>query len=296
MRIRDHIPRTKNSVWSPQRLRLTLRGFEIVTDRFLSSAKPEVLCVRGAWGVGKTHAWKQAIDRARTAGTVPLESYAYVSLFGVNSLDELKQAAFDNTVGKKNAGLDATFETLDDFLATSRSVGKWALGKLSSIVAHTGIVSRYVNIGPALFLSVWDRLICIDDKERRGEKLKIADVLGLISLLKEQRRCKIVLLLNDDAILAEERANFDAYFEKVVDVSFRFAPSPVDATRIAFPSQDGLTQKIAERCQALQITNIRILYKIGQFIDAISPLIREFDPDVIDQAISTVVFLFWVVY
>jgi tRNA A37 threonylcarbamoyladenosine biosynthesis protein TsaE len=30
-------------------------------ERFLESKEPEVICIRGRWGVGKTHAWNEAI-------------------------------------------------------------------------------------------------------------------------------------------------------------------------------------------------------------------------------------------
>ncbi|EAU1940231.1 hypothetical protein D6G06_25420, partial [Salmonella enterica] len=41
------------------------------------------------------------------------------------------------------------------------------------------------------FMSVSDSLICIDDLERKGSSLELKDVLGLISLLKEQKKCKV---------------------------------------------------------------------------------------------------------
>jgi len=33
--------------------------------RFLISADPEVLCIVGEWGVGKTYNWQTCIDRLR---------------------------------------------------------------------------------------------------------------------------------------------------------------------------------------------------------------------------------------
>jgi hypothetical protein len=64
--------------------------------KFLARVTPEALCIRGKWGVGKTFAWGKALEAAQADKRVALKSYSYVSLFGVNSLDELKFAIFEN--------------------------------------------------------------------------------------------------------------------------------------------------------------------------------------------------------
>jgi hypothetical protein len=280
---------------------LSISNLKLLIDRFLATSRPEVLCIQGAWGIGKTHAWNQAIKEARTSKSVPLDSYAYISLFGLNSLDELKQAIFDNSVSAANAGLDATFDTFEDLLRNSKSLGKrflYALGtRLGSAAAHTGAAGKFIgSVGPGLFLSVRNRLICIDDIERRGEKLKIGDVLGLVSFLKEQRKCKIVFLLNDKAIDEEGKATFNGYLEKVVDISFQFRPSAQNSCDIALPNRSGLHAKTADLCIKLDIVNIRIISKISRFVDEMSNSLEDFDDSLIDQAISTIVLLCWIVY
>jgi hypothetical protein len=64
-------------------------------QRFLSAAEPEVLCISGHWGVGKTFAWNRFLSDAKAKQKIALKRYSYVSLFGVNSLDErnLRKAA-----------------------------------------------------------------------------------------------------------------------------------------------------------------------------------------------------------
>jgi hypothetical protein len=47
---------------------------------------------------------------------------------------------------------------------------------------------------PLLFSAIRNQIVCVDDLERRGA-LPVKDVLGLISYLREQRSCKVVLLL-----------------------------------------------------------------------------------------------------
>src|ERR1700722_627096 len=64
--------------------------------RFLKSAEPEVLCVVGEWGVGKTYNWQTSLDRLRSERAIGLSRYSYVSLFGINSLEGLKNSIFEN--------------------------------------------------------------------------------------------------------------------------------------------------------------------------------------------------------
>ena len=65
-------------------------------ERFLKSTDPEVLCITGEWGVGKTYTWQTVLDRMRSRKETGLHRYSYVSLFGVNSLEALKASVFEH--------------------------------------------------------------------------------------------------------------------------------------------------------------------------------------------------------
>lgn len=67
-------------------------------ERFLRSPSPEVLCISGRWGVGKTYSWQTFLREEETAGRLGVDRHAYVSLFGLNSLGELRSAIVENTV------------------------------------------------------------------------------------------------------------------------------------------------------------------------------------------------------
>ena len=62
----------------------------------MASDEPEVICITGRWGVGKTFAWKKLLQQAADTAQIKLNSYSYVSLFGVNSLDQAKLSVFKN--------------------------------------------------------------------------------------------------------------------------------------------------------------------------------------------------------
>lgn len=294
---------------------MALAELRSVVGRFLSSDRPEVLCVSGSWGVGKTHAWRQLLRDASQAGRFTASSYAYVSLFGVNSLAELRQAIIGNAVARLDIEQDASLDTLRRFLAApkdegARTLAGWrkrpkeeALGlapagvKGLQIASNMGFINKILgDTSTALFLSVRNRVVCIDDFERRGSGLSINDVLGLASMLKEHRGCKVAFLMNDQAMDEDGQEEFRLHLEKVVDTFFRFVPAPAEAAEIAFPSPSPTMAKVAERCTALGLTNIRILQRIGRFVEQLSPALEQLDASVLEQALATVVLFCWVVY
>lgn len=257
--------------------------------RFLKSSIPEVLCVSGEWGVGKTFTWQTILDEAVEKESIGLKRYAYVSLFGIDSLDSLKMTTFENSqfLSKKS-------ETSIGFLRNKKN------GIFSFMQKNRGIAEAIPWIGDALakagplyFSLVKNQIICIDDLERRGVNLEVTDVLGLVSFLKEQRNCKVVLLLNDKELGDQGIEQFRSHFEKVVDVSIRFAPTPNDSVRIALPNVDKASQILGGHCETLGIYNIRVIKKIERLVRDIEPLITKFDAEVFGQAIHTLALLGW---
>src|SRR5579859_1160377 len=273
---------------------MSIQLVETETKRFLSSSEPEVVCLSGHWGVGKTFAWNKFLKEAQKANSIKLKRYAYVSLFGVNSLEEFKYSIFENTVKSSDVDIKPSLETLQ---SNTTAVAKRFSRKALGVIQQLPFVKNYVgNISPAWFLSVSETIVCVDDIERIGAGLRIQDVLGLASQLKELKRCKVVLILNDEALDAEKSEDFRRYFEKVIDTHLRFAPTPEESARIALDVAHETGKLIGECCVKLRIANIRLIKKIERSVEKIEPLLKRFDPQVLTQAIPSLVLFAWCVY
>jgi hypothetical protein len=251
-------------------------------DRFLKSTEPEVLCIVGEWGVGKTYNWQTSIERMRRERSVGLSRYSYVSLFGINSLDGLKLSLFENL----------------DYLVPEGASSMARL--LSNAKQYTDVVSAAPVIGnvvsklqPHLFSAIRSQIICIDDLERRGCGLSVKDIFGLISFLREQRNCKIALLLNKNQLEEESEKEFDDYFEKVIDTSVVFAPTAADAVGIAVSNDDEKSKLISEFCIKLGVSNIRVIKKIERLVRLVAPHVAEFGPVIGRQVVHSVVIFGW---
>jgi hypothetical protein len=263
-------------------------------DKFLKSKTPEVLCIRGKWGVGKTYTWMKCLKEAQTSGQVALTCHSYVSLFGVNSLEELKFSIFENAITLKDGKLKADLNTLDAFV--SSKIGPWR--KFIHFAQSIPVVKSFAG-GDSLallsFMMIRDQIVCIDDLERRGQKLDVGDVLGLISFLREQRGCKVILILNDEELKLtdEQKARFEGYLEKVIDVSLVYEPTSQESVDIALEGDDPVSRRIAERCTVLGISNIRVIKNIERYIQLIRPLLTDFDEEVFRQVSSSIALFVW---
>lgn len=263
--------------------------------RFLTENTPEVLCISGKWGVGKTFAWKKYLSQVDESKQLAMKRYAYVSLFGLNSLDEVRYSIVENTIDSNMLSHDPDIITLD---IPRRFVNK-TFRKNRSLIEAAANAFKYKEAGEALyrlaFLAVRRQLVCLDDFERAGKSLSSNDILGLASMLREQRECKIVFLLNQDALEEESKDIFKKQLEKVVDTFIVFEPTCDDVLNICVDCVDDVAKKMRDRIKLLNIKNIRVIKKIEKWVRRTEEILKGSEPEVLDQAISTVVLSGWAV-
>jgi KAP family P-loop domain len=252
---------------------MSLKLLENAITTFVASSTPEVLCLTGKWGVGKTYAWKHFLEKAKDEGNVTLPKYAYVSLFGLGSLDRLRSAIFEYSIASKDIGVEPSLASLK----TNTVAVLTALDRRSlSLLALTPKTKDMADaISAASFLSVTKTIVCIDDLERKSQSLQMRDVLGLVSYLKEERRCKVVLIFNEDVIEGQEADEFRRYVEKVADSKVKFAPSAADCVSIALPEQTDMNRRIGESCISLGISNIRLVKRITRLAYLVEPILGK---------------------
>jgi len=61
----------------------SINAVTVEIEKFLRSKEPQVLCITGDWGVGKTYTWNDLIKTAAENGELGKGKYSYVSLFGL---------------------------------------------------------------------------------------------------------------------------------------------------------------------------------------------------------------------
>ncbi|MBD2799519.1 hypothetical protein ID854_03335 [Xenorhabdus sp. M] len=255
---------------------------------FLSSDEPEVMAIKGEWGIGKTFSWKKFLTEAKSENKIALEHYSYVSLFGINSLEALKYAIFENIVERGLIGTEANIDTFkNNATSLTKSLGRKSINFLKDAPIAKIFTPAIESIS---FLSLNKTIICIDDLERKGNKLDIKDIIGLVSLLKEQKKCKVVLLLNDGE---KDLEDYIKYREKVVDIELSFTPNPKECADIAYPNGASYHSRLKELTASLGIRNIRVLKRIERLVELFLPIVKNCESEVVEQIISSIVLYSW---
>lgn len=262
-------------------------------NNFLSNETPEVMAIKGKWGIGKTYSWNKFLKEAKVNGQIEFEKYSYVLLFGINSLDTFKYAIFEQAIKCEEIGKGV--DNYENFikLAKNKTLHFQAADFISKIFIRTGIN----NIAESLaFLSLDKTIICLDDLERRGKNLDIKDVLGLVSLLKEQKKCKVILLLNDGE---EGLEDYIKYREKVIDCELEFSLTAEESAEIALQGTElnnCAAEILKESSTKLDIRNIRIIKKIERLTKLAISYLDDFEPEITHQVVSSLTLFSWCYY
>jgi len=273
---------------------MSLEIVKKVTEDFLIRNTPEVLAIKGKWGTGKTYTWNEIIKRAKNSDNLALDKYAYVSLFGINSLEALKITIFEQTVDRELIDEGVSLKTLKNNTdLVAKSLGRKSLSFLQGI-------PWIKNFGPFLhsasFLSVSNTLICFDDFERKGTSLSAKDILGLVSILKESKGCKVVLIFNESSLDENTEIEYQTFREKVIDIELSFIPTPLECSSLIFIENNDVIQKVKECSEKLNITNIRILKKIKNLCLEVCNHLDQYEKEVRDQACHTLALYTWCYY
>lgn len=249
---------------------------------FISDPRSHALVLRGGWGQGKTHLWKKLAEDHVAAHVKYRRNYAYVSLFGMNSLADLRNALAVNIRPAGKVKEDTFLELLsreDELDSKMSGLFHWGSSKVrkgAGAVAGAGVsVPHLSNVGPLYlafaYSTVKSALICIDDIERRGRPLDLKDVLGLVADLVNERGCSVVAILNDGTLTEDDQKLWDQSREKVFMGEIRLPSSCKKAIGYVYDTSNlsSDAQVAVNAIEQLNVLNVRIIQRIKDAIERI---------------------------
>jgi hypothetical protein len=229
-------------------------------SKLLQNDSLRVIALSGEWGTGKTYLWNDI----RKHSADPLTRQAIkVSLFGVRSIADLKMRFIEEYL-QISGGAAKAVKAAKDYFPAVQAIAKIFTSRFAALD------EALLVLAPTVFSN---RLLVLDDIERRHRDLNIEEVLGFIDDCAWTRGCKVMLILNSDQL--KERDVWETFREKVIDYEIRLDTSPQEAFDIAagiHPSHHALRVKRA--CITCGITNIRVLSKI---ISAVNRILEGHD-------------------
>lgn len=231
-------------------------------DGFLSAKASSAIVLQGKWGVGKTYFWRHRILKDATAEPWR-QRYSYVSLFGINSLSELKASL---SIATAEFDIDAQSQwRLKRSLTRLWWKGQRWVGDLIQFVPKFGDKAGKLY-ERASFYAVRDRVICLDDVERRGSALGLRDVLGLVSYLVEDRNCRVVVILNNGRLSEVDQSIWNDNKEKVFHGELNYSPTLRETIALGLSEdfQEPWYESAFSHLESLGVSNIRLIQRTSR--------------------------------
>lgn len=234
---------------------MTLKTTKDHLIQLLADPDNKVIALSGKWGTGKSHLWREV---KATSNDTAVKGALYVSLFGLRDMNQIKLKVVQSALPKAEThsvawdkvrvGVEGAKKVL-----TSLHKGFSALDELALLAV------------PSLLK---DKVIVLDDIERKHDKLSVDEVLGFIDEFTQQYGARFILILNNDQL--DDRGVWDTLREKVVDQEIRLCTSTSEGFAIAI----GLTPSTYEDCirdatERCGLTNIRIIRKVIKAVNRI---------------------------
>lgn len=259
---------------------MTLKTTKAHLIQLLSDSENKVVALSGKWGTGKSHLWRELKESSHDD---KVKSALYVSLFGLGSMDDVKlrivQSAIPNAEGHPRLWEGAK--------QTTKAVIKTLEGFHKSFSALNGLNELALLVVPSILK---DKVIVLDDIERKHDKLSIDEVMGFIDEFTQQHGARIILILNSDQL--GDRSMWDKLREKVIDQEVRLDTSPAEAFDIAVGlTPSAYADRIRKTVEICGITNIRIICKIVKAINRILSNREDLSDEVLGRVIPSTVLL-----
>ncbi|EHU2107237.1 P-loop NTPase fold protein [Acinetobacter baumannii] len=237
---------------------------ELLENNIRNEKIGTAIAITGPWGVGKTFFWKKFIEKNNFK-----RKYVYVSLFGLQSLGDLKTHIYSN--------IENNHSTLE--------IPRWIRG-LPAIfkdtrVSHFGLSTSTKIFDSLMFSQVKDAIICFDDFERMSNKLDIKDVMGLANYLKLEKNCQVILILDEDKTEDKNKEKYSSYKEKLVDETIIISSVEPLIREKTQGIDEQLVNLMIDFAEKLEIHNFRFFQKVLN-------LYRQFRKELcVDIALST---------
>lgn len=236
----------------------------------LGNTDNKVIALSGKWGTGKTHLWNEVKTESKDE---KVKNALYVSLFGLSSLDQVKRKLMEGALPDAAVG-GGKLELIKNLLKSGVHAAATHYKALAAI--------NDLNLLLMAPLALRERVIVIDDIERKHAKLGIDEVLGFIDEYSKEFKVRVVLILNDDQLATEgeQRTLWAKFREKLIDKEIKLSTTPEEAFIIATklfasPKYEAAIKRAVLTCG---LTNIRI---IGKVIQAANQILA--DRDLIDS-------------
>lgn len=246
-------------------------------EQLLADEDNKVVALSGKWGTGKSFMWGQVQKESQNK---KVTGALYVSLFGLSSIEQIKIKLIQSAV--------PLLESNPTLLDGAKQLVKSSVKVLEGLHKSFGALNDVsLLLAPTLLRQ---KLIVLDDIERKHDNLNIDEILGFIDEFTQRFECRFLLILNSDRL--KNREVWDVLREKVVDEEIRLTTTCDEAFHVAIalmPSH--FSAAISAAIEACGVTNIRIIIKVIKAVNRVVGERKCIADAVLQRVISSTVLL-----
>ena len=161
------------------------------------------IMINGEWGSGKTHFWNNKLrKRIENITNKNGKKYKtiYISLYGINSLEEISKKIFLETNPLVNKGLKKFVQTSEGNVIPEYVKTGIDIANLYGTIELSQNSSDFEKL-----FSTNDKVLCFDDLERAN--IDIIDILGYINNFVEHDEIKTILICNEKELATKFKNN-----------------------------------------------------------------------------------------
>ncbi len=217
------------------------------------------------------------------------EKVVFISLFGVENVAELKIKIITGCLSDSLGG-PSTGESAKSAAAVISKILDGVAEKYLGTAVISDVVTNQVYNG------IKETLFIFDDLERRGEGLKLVELLGVVTDLKERKNCSVLIITNEDVLSDNDRRELSNHSEKQVDQRIEFDSSPEAAGSLVFDGDTFEDACVRDAVIELGIVNIRNLNRIKTKIEQLLHHANDEHDDVKREIIRNVVLVTYCLY
>lgn len=190
-----------------------------------------ILMLSGVWGSGKTHFWKNIIEKDLTPKIkAKKKSYVFVSLYGKDSIEELQneilQKSYDFLHHKDTDIVSQTYSVFTKMTSLMPKITVYGVGidtiNTSKQIEELNNNEKFDKGTKALKNG---GVICFDDFERKSSKIDLNDLFGFITNLTENFNTKTIIITNQEVFQHHDQEVFNTVKEKSVNKFILYDPS-----------------------------------------------------------------------
>ena len=215
------------------------------------------IMINGEWGSGKTYFWnsklRTRLERIQVAGTEKRYKTIYMSLYGINSLEEISKKIFIET----NPGIS---KSLKKFMNDKEGNAIPEYVKTGLDMANLFGTTNFYNgkIDFSETFSIDDKILCFDDLERAN--VDVIDILGYINNFVEHDKIKTIVICN-------ERELATKFKDTNIEMKTMIATYILDKENKLKTEDEGLFRKASDKKEDIKPLATMLEEKVSDIFD-----------------------------